>query len=59
MFHTWLLELTEVEPINLLKETYNDLTWALIQEALCIQLLIKEGPYCQEEIWSAEGEEEE
>jgi len=44
MFHTWLLELTEVEPINLLKEDYNDLTWGMINEALCVKLRIENGP---------------
>ena len=38
MFYRRVLELVMVEPINLLKEDYNDLTWDLIKEALCAKI---------------------
>jgi hypothetical protein len=38
MFYRRVLELVMVEPINLLKKDYNDLTWALIKEALCAKI---------------------
>jgi hypothetical protein len=38
MFYRRVLELVMVEPINLLKEDYNDLTWDLIKEALCVKI---------------------
>ena len=38
MFYRRVRELVMVEPINLLKEDYNDLTWDLIKEALCVKI---------------------